>query len=55
MRPLSYKCKRPYATGVRGFVKASPCLYTGKRVQANMAAKNHAVVMPDADKQVDSL
>jgi len=24
---------------------------TGKRVQSNMAAKNHAVVMPDADKQ----
>ena len=23
---------------------------TGKRVQANLAAKNHAVVMPDADK-----
>ena len=23
----------------------------GKRVQANLAAKNHAVVMPDADKE----
>lgn len=23
----------------------------GKRVQANMGAKNHAVVMPDADKE----
>jgi malonate-semialdehyde dehydrogenase (acetylating) / methylmalonate-semialdehyde dehydrogenase len=25
--------------------------YYGKRVQSNMAAKNHAVVMPDADKE----
>lgn len=25
--------------------------YHGKRVQSNMAAKNHAVVMPDADKE----
>jgi malonate-semialdehyde dehydrogenase (acetylating)/methylmalonate-semialdehyde dehydrogenase len=24
---------------------------SGKRVQANLAAKNHAVVMPDADKE----
>ncbi len=24
---------------------------TGKRVQANLAAKNHAVVLPDADKE----
>jgi malonate-semialdehyde dehydrogenase (acetylating)/methylmalonate-semialdehyde dehydrogenase len=23
----------------------------GKRVQVNMAAKNHAVVLPDADKE----
>lgn len=23
---------------------------TGKRVQSNMGAKNHAIVMPDADK-----
>ncbi len=23
----------------------------GKRVQANLAAKNHAVIMPDADKE----
>lgn len=49
-------CSFPIAISFVGSNQAGEYIYNrgcanGKRVQANLGAKNHAIVLPDADKK----